>query len=361
MTASDGAVYHGTPETSPITLTGGQTTNYTVTYTAVATQTGTANVQIGGLPTGTAGSVTITGNGVNQTVTQTGTVNLPPGTYTVTANKVSTSQADYEDPQPSRSITITNGATANVSVNYAVTAQVRTFSFSGLPNSWAPNLTITGPNGFSQTVTTNGQSLRLPLGMYSINVPDQTWFGSTYRVNPNVQTSLLVGLALGDPIVTIAYYRAVLDFLMNASTIVLLDPNGHATFINMWLNNVLDLEVLFDPPPFDPPPGVAPQTVPVTGATRVTITGPAPWVTVTGTRQATGTINLTGNSGSQTVAGFTNVAALLTGTLTDTGALQLGSYKMGSDTAPFSLPNGSITYRVTGTPTTTLSLRLPPR
>jgi hypothetical protein len=47
------------------------------------------------------------------------------------------------------------------------------------------------------------------------------------------------------------------------------------------------------------------------------------------------------------VAGFPNVPVRFTGTLAANGTVT-GQYRMGQDTAPTGLPNGSITYNISG-------------
>jgi hypothetical protein len=67
-------------------------------------------------------------------------------------------------------------------------------------------------------------------------------------------------------------------------------------------------------------------------------------VTVTGTLATDGTIVATGTG---TVAGFPNVPVKFTGKLNPDGSIT-GDYQMGQDTPPTGLPNGSITYTITG-------------
>jgi hypothetical protein len=74
---------------------------------------------------------------------------------------------------------------------------------------------------------------------------------------------------------------------------------------------------------------------------KVTISGPTPWVTVTGVRQSDGSLTATG---AGDVAGYPNVSVTFTGWLKN-GTL-IGDYQMGKDTAPTGLPGGSITFGV---------------
>lgn len=137
-----------------------------------------------------------------------------------------------------------------------------------------------------------------------------------------------------------AYFLELVRLYMAASMAVALDPWGHGPFILMWTIGELQLVKHFLPPPAVQGSIGRAEGDPV----PITITGPAPWVTVTGTLAADGTVVATGTG---TVAGFPNVPVKFTGTLAQDGTLT-GQYQMGQDTAPTGLPNGSITYNVSG-------------
>jgi hypothetical protein len=80
-------------------------------------------------------------------------------------------------------------------------------------------------------------------------------------------------------------------------------------------------------------------------ASTLAILGPAPWIPLNGTLEDDGTFTA---SGTGTVVGYSNVPLTFTGTLSATGQLN-GELVIGSDTPPHGLPNGSITYTITGT------------
>jgi hypothetical protein len=158
--------------------------------------------------------------------------------------------------------------------------------------------------------------------------------------NPVVATQFLTVVGAQVSPVLAAYYLALVKLYFSATMAVALDPWGHAPFILMWATGQLQLIKQLLPPQASSGSIARTEGDPV----PITITGPAPWVTVTGTLAADGTIVATGTG---TVAGFPNVPVKFTGTLAQDGTLT-GQYQMGQDTAPTGLPNGSITYNVSG-------------
>jgi hypothetical protein len=100
------------------------------------------------------------------------------------------------------------------------------------------------------------------------------------------------------------------------------DPNGHEPFVGYTKVTAVSV---------------------TTNGTTITITGAAPWVTVTGTLDANNNFVATG---AGTVAGFANVPVKFTGTVTAAGALS-GTIQIGQSTPPTGLPNGPVTYNLT--------------
>lgn len=337
---ANGVTYDPTPTSTIIDLPTGGTRSVSVAYSPRVASTGTANIQVGGLPAGTPANVTVTGNGVNQTVTQTGNVTLAPGTYTVTANQVATTNNDYADPTPSRQVTITAGQTTNVLFAYAIIATLVNLNVTGLEAGLAPMITLTR-GGETRTVTANTAALRLALGAWTIAVVERTQSIRSYRGRTATPATLTVLAQTSPMALALAYYCYRFQWQAVATFAVLLDPNGHNPFVALQLAaHLLGVTWLF-PEPLSSvveQGGTANQTV---TQETVTITGQGSFVTVTGTRAANGALTLTGTG---TVAGFSNVPVRMTGTLSGTGAFSNIQYEMGQNTAPTGLPGGSIVY-----------------
>lgn len=107
---------------------------------------------------------------------------------------------------------------------------------------------------------------------------------------------------------------------------VTLDPHGHDPFV-MW-SNVHSVDFGLQ-------------------GSSLTATGAFPWVTSSGPLNPDGTFELTGKG---TVAGRSNVDVHFKGDFREQGGAfsVSGLIKLGNDTPPFQLPNGSITYGLDG-------------
>lgn len=336
---ANGVTYDPTPTSGTILLGVGEIRAFSVAYSVRVAAAGTASVQVAGLPAGAAPSITITGNGVNQTLTGSGTVTLQPGTYSVAANTVSDATNDYADPTPSRQVTISSGQTTNVLFAYAIIATLVNLNISGLEAGLTPLVTLTRGSDV-RTVSANTAALRLALGAWTIAMAERTVSIRTYQRRSTAATTLTVLAQTSPMAVALAYYCSRFQWTTSASFSVLSDPNGHAPFINLLLvAHLLTVQWLF-PEPSSAAANVSLANQTVTQET-VTISGQGSFVTVTGTRGAGGALNLTGTG---TVAGFSNVPVALTGTLTSAGALTGVTYRMGQSAAPTGLPTGPITY-----------------
>ncbi|MWR36347.1 hypothetical protein GN073_08535, partial [Helicobacter pylori] len=118
--SKDGSTYAGTVTTSPVTVPAGATATVDVSY---STTTGRLVVNIGGLPSGTNASITVSGpGGFNQTITASTTFDdRQPGTYTITATGgvVSQSTTDEYYQGNNTTATVTAGSSASASVTYS--------------------------------------------------------------------------------------------------------------------------------------------------------------------------------------------------------------------------------------------------
>ena len=147
------------------------------------TPTGSLVVTVGGLPAGTNPAVTITGPAAyNRALTATTTASVGPGSYTVTATDVTVGSTRYVATVTGSPATVAGNGTSNVTVTYAAVAATPgslTINFTGLPAGSAGAVTVTGPNSFSQTVTTNS-TLSVPAGSYSVTGTQVTVGGVRY-------------------------------------------------------------------------------------------------------------------------------------------------------------------------------------
>ena len=138
----------------PVAMAIGGVTSNTVTIAVQApSSNGTLQVQITGLPTGTAGSVSVTSsNGFTQTITAGQVLQVPPGTYNVVANPVSAGNLTYYAQAPAP-VTVSAGSTVTVQVAYltAIPTTTKTLDPAGVQGLTvsADGSTITLPSSSS--------------------------------------------------------------------------------------------------------------------------------------------------------------------------------------------------------------------
>lgn len=129
------------------------------------------NVTVGGLPTGTAAAVTVSGPaGYRKTLTATTSLTgLADGTYTIAGSNVTTSGGTYSASPASQTISVRKGVTANITVTYAVVPTTGALTVTITPAEATPAaVTVTGPNAYSQAVTTTTSLSNLAPGTYTV-------------------------------------------------------------------------------------------------------------------------------------------------------------------------------------------------
>jgi hypothetical protein len=151
----------------------GETASIIVTYSKQNPSSGSLEVTVNGLPSGTNADVTITGpNGFSQSVTTSSVLsNLTPSDYQLTAKVVKVGSDTYTPIPASHTIGMTAGGKTEFTVTY--TKQTSTVGqlvvmVKGLPTGLTATATVTGPNGFSETLTTSKTFSDLPPGEYTV-------------------------------------------------------------------------------------------------------------------------------------------------------------------------------------------------
>lgn len=160
--------YAGTPVTQQVDVLASLTATQAHVNYAIAS--GSLTVSIGGLPSGAPGSVTITGPGnYSASLTASATIrNLTPGTYTVTATNV-TSGSLFVPTPVSQQVEVTASTEVvlvnlfYVSIGTSLNVQIQGLA-SGVPGS----VTVSGPNGYSQSLTATRLLSGIPAGSYTI-------------------------------------------------------------------------------------------------------------------------------------------------------------------------------------------------
>ena len=168
-------------------------------------ETGSLNVFITGLPI-VAADVQITGpGGYDRTIIASSTIDLlTPGTYTVTANPVTSGATTY---------TATGGGTFNVTasnqsvpvnITYAVSTGILGVTINGLPGGTNASVVVTGPNSYHQVLTASGVLGNLTPGAYAVKANVVNSGGTNYGASPDSQ---LVNVPVGTTVtpVTVTY------------------------------------------------------------------------------------------------------------------------------------------------------------
>lgn len=342
VTSGDGITYAPNPASGTFDLGVGETHQLTVNYTAETTM-GMVNLGVMGLPDGLNGSVTVTGENFNQTFNASSWIPLQAGIYTFTSNTVGNAVNDYNDPEPTRQVSVTAGQVTNVLYTYAIIATLVNIQVLGLEAGLGGLATLTKGSDV-RTVSGNTAALKLALGIWTINMVARTINGREYIATGSTPTSINVVAQTTAMALALTYFCHRFQWQIAATFGLFSDVYNHFVFVQLALGIHL-LNILWqipDPAPALPPPGITIANQ--TSQQTVTISGPTNFVTVTGTRAANGALNLTGTG---TVAGFPNVPVTLTGTMTNAGALTNVQYQMGQNTPPTGLPNGPIIFSIT--------------
>ncbi len=178
---------------SPVSVSASLTpTAVTVAYTL---SSGRLTVTMTGLPTGVNGSVQVTGpGGFSTTLGATATLNgLQPGPYTITAAAVATASASYAPAPAMQQVTVSAGTTPfGATVVYAIASGSLSVAILGLPQGAVGNVSVSGPGGYSTTLTTTATLTNLVPGTYVVAGTQVNIGSHLYAPGPltqNVQVS----------------------------------------------------------------------------------------------------------------------------------------------------------------------------
>ena len=160
-----------------IDVLNGSTSQLNVVYKA---SDAILNVEVTGLPSNLKGNLRLTGPAAyvaflegSQTFSK-----LKPGTYTLTANKVSSALYVYGPVPQSQQVTLNAGDTRSSSVKYAPVTGAITLTF---PAGFIPSSTLKDPQGNTRSITQNSITLtNLTEGVYTLVNPPVTSGGYTY-------------------------------------------------------------------------------------------------------------------------------------------------------------------------------------
>jgi hypothetical protein len=159
--------------------------------------TGGINLTLSGLPSGVAGSVTVTGPAAfSRSMTGTGNVDgLAPGTYTVVASSVSNGGNTYLPSPATQSIDVPASVSrVQATVTYAQQNSQLVVTMAGLPGGTNGSVLVTNAAGYSQTVNGTTTLTGLAPGIYTLSASTVTSGTSSYVPTPaSQQVQVTVG------------------------------------------------------------------------------------------------------------------------------------------------------------------------
>ena len=175
-----------------------------VNYSAVA---GTLVVSLSGLPSGTSGSVRVTGPyGFDRTITSTTVFSATAaGQYIVNASSVLSGPLMYAVTPPSVTRTVEFAGRDSVDMRYVSQTGSLQLTVSGLPPGISSALTLVG----AQTISIGGSTTLtdLPAGSYTLNAANVNAGGTNYAPTPATQN---ITIATGAMSTASVAYAAVL-------------------------------------------------------------------------------------------------------------------------------------------------------
>ena len=186
--SSGGQTYVPSPTSQTKTVNIGSTSTASVAYVGT---TGSLAITVNGLPGGVNAGITVTGpGGYNHAVTGTTTLSgLVPGSYTVAAASVSSGGQTYNASPTTQNATVSVGATAAATVNYAGILGNLAVTITGLPGGASAAVTVTGPGGYNQSLTATQTLVGLTAGTYTVTASNVSSGGTTYLPAPTSQTA----------------------------------------------------------------------------------------------------------------------------------------------------------------------------
>jgi hypothetical protein len=191
VTASDvfhgGSTYTGAPSSQSYTVTAGASvTTPSVSY---ALASGALSVTMAGLPQSANAIIVISGPaGYSRTLAgATNITGLKPGQYSVEAREVQLTYARYAGTPGTQLVDVTISATpALAHVVYALASGILRIDISGLPAGAAASVNVTGPGGYSRTLTEETVLDNLTPGTYQL-AAQHVVSGSLFTPAPTLQ------------------------------------------------------------------------------------------------------------------------------------------------------------------------------
>ena len=152
------------------------------------------DVDVSGLPTGTAANITLTApSGVASPIAATTRISpAAAGRWRLNAATVTSGGASYQPTPTARDTTVAGGDTLRLPVQYTIASGSIEVVVGGLPGGASGSITVTGPGGYTRSVTSNTTLTLLAPGSYTVTAANVTAAGTTYVPTPTSQQVAVV-------------------------------------------------------------------------------------------------------------------------------------------------------------------------
>ena len=176
------------------------------------------SVGVTGLPAGSAAAVTLTPpSGANISVTA--STRLPAalaGRWQMSAAAVKSIGYSWAPTPATKDTSVASGDSLAFSVQYSVSSGAIAFLVTGLANGVNGAVTVTGPAGYSKTLTGTTTITDLAPGVYTVKSDSVQSGGLTYRMAIAIQQVTVVASLVASP-ATISYSSAVANLTVSLS------------------------------------------------------------------------------------------------------------------------------------------------
>ena len=152
---------------------------------------GSLAVSVSGLPGGSGANITVTGpDGFSRVVTGSTTLaGLTPGGYQLAAQAVTSGGRLFTPSPSSQTVAVSAGDTpASAAVAYQGASGSMSIGITGLPAGTNPSITVTGPGGYNQSVTSAGTLGGLAPGPYTVTALAISDGTNQYTPSPSSQS-----------------------------------------------------------------------------------------------------------------------------------------------------------------------------
>lgn len=200
---SDGRFAPSIAEQSVDVAAGGSAALAAVTYVALPT---VVDVVITGLPNNVAAAVTLSPP-IGADVEVGASMRVAPaqsGRWRMSASFVRDAGYSYAPSPSARDTIVTQGDTLRFAVQYALSSGAMALAITGLPTAATPNIVVSGPNAFTQTIHATTTLTDLAPGTYVVSSSSASANNFTYAPAAAIQQVVVLPSLVASP-VTIAF------------------------------------------------------------------------------------------------------------------------------------------------------------